>query len=612
MRWYWVLLAVCGVGMSLAGTARAEEVVLAKEGKTDYAIVVGKDAGPATKYAAEELRRFVEEMTGAKLEITGDDRAAREQEILLGDSARLRTVAKDLDLKGLGEEGYLIRTVGGRLVIAGNTGRGNLYGAYGLLEDHFGCQWFTPKISRIPHVEKLAVGALDEKKIPALEYREVMAFDLWEPDWMARNHVNTTKLLDARHGGAVKYVPEFYVHTFGKLLPAEKYFKTHPEYFSEVAGKRVADQLCPTNEEVIKLVTERVREAFRANPDAKVLSISQNDTESYCQCATCAALDAKEGTHAAQVLFLVNRVAENVAKEFPDRAVETLAYEWSRQPPKTMKPAKNVIIRLSTIKCSFGEPIDGWKQSGNRAFSRDLEKWASVCDRLWVWDYTTNFSYYVLPFPNQRVIDANLRYFVKNHVTGVVEQGNWQSKGAGMCGLTGYLAATFMWKPNADLAKVTTEYLEGVYGAAAPAIQKYLDLLAGEVEKEHIAMPIYGSRTPKYLTEEVLRAGDKLWDEAETAVAGNPELLKRVEEARLGHDYAYIEHWRFKPEGMVTYDGNPKNGKVTAIDDGYAAHIRRFLKVAKAAGIENIREGKPDFAEEETWLNSLLKGAPEK
>ena len=41
------------------------------------------------------------------------------------------------------------------------------------------------------------------------------------------------------------------------------------------------------------------------------------------------------------------------------------------------------------------------------AFRQDIADWAKLCDRLWVWDYVTCFSNYLLPFPDLRVLDDN-------------------------------------------------------------------------------------------------------------------------------------------------------------------------------------------------------------
>ena len=70
---------------------------------------------------------------------------------------------------------------------------------------------------------------------------------------------------------------------------------------------------------------------MQAQPEAFVFSVSQNDWDNYCECDKCQALAKPEDSQMAPVLQLVNRVAEAVEKEFPDKAVETLAYQWTRQ-----------------------------------------------------------------------------------------------------------------------------------------------------------------------------------------------------------------------------------------------------------------------------------------
>ena len=85
----------------------------------------------------------------------------------------------------MGTEGYRLRAVGPHLAIIGDAPRGVLYGVYGLLQDHLGCRWFTPAISRIPRQERLAIGPLDETRVPVLEYRDPFILDCFDGDWCA-------------------------------------------------------------------------------------------------------------------------------------------------------------------------------------------------------------------------------------------------------------------------------------------------------------------------------------------------------------------------------------------------------------------------------------------
>ena len=170
---------------------KAGALTLAQDGQSDFVIVVADDASPSTKYGAEELQRFLSEMTGVELPIRNDQDAMAAHEIILGDNAHLKNVQTTIDFDRLGSDGYVIRTVGPHLVIAGGALRGNMYGVYGLLEDHLGCRWFAPGVSRIPNRKRLAIGRIDDKQVPVLEYREPFTFDCFDGDWCARNRVNS-------------------------------------------------------------------------------------------------------------------------------------------------------------------------------------------------------------------------------------------------------------------------------------------------------------------------------------------------------------------------------------------------------------------------------------
>jgi hypothetical protein len=551
------LLMAIGICVGAGRYAPASQLVLAEGGKSAYRIVVADEASPSTKHGAEELQMFLQQMTGAKLPIVSDREPLGEHEIILGDSGHLKKLAVDVDLQALGPEGYVIRTVGNHLVIAGGALRGNIYGVYGLLEDHLGCRWFAPGVSRIPKHDRLAIGPIDERQVPVLEYREAFTYDCFDGDWCARNRLNSNSArLEAKHGGKVRFGSGFFVHTFNRLVPPDKYFDQHPEYFSLVNGKRLKEysQLCCTNEDVVRLCIEGIRAAMRAQPDAFVFSVSQNDWGNYCQCEKCQALAKKEDSQMAPVLQLVNRVAEAVEKEFPDKAVETLAYQWTRRPPKTIRPRPNVIVRLCSIECCFAHPLATCDSEANRRFCEDARAWANVAGRLWVWDYVTDFPNYLLPFPNQRVRNDNIRFFVSNHVTGIFEQDTYNTPHSELVELGGYLTAKFLWNPDYDEETAMSEFLAGYYGKACGPIRQYIDLLHNRPEQENIHVNIWAGPASPHLTNELLAAADKLWQQAEAQVADQPELLRRVQLSRLSVDYAILERARLEAQKKLPAD----------------------------------------------------------
>ena len=183
---------------------------ITRNGRSRYRIVIAKDASPSTWHGARELRLFLYKMTGAALPIVTDASPIIPFEIILGDNGHLRKLDCDIDFEKLGDEGYTIRSVGPFLVIAGGALRGNMYGVYGFLEDHLGCRWFAPGVSRIPKTTRLAVGPIDDRQMPALEYREPYVHDCFDADWCVRNRMNSSiARLDERHGGKIAFATHF-------------------------------------------------------------------------------------------------------------------------------------------------------------------------------------------------------------------------------------------------------------------------------------------------------------------------------------------------------------------------------------------------------------------
>ena len=63
-----------------------------------------------------------------------------------------------------------------------------------------------------------------------------------------------------------------FVHTFQTLVPPEKYFKDHPEYFSFLNVQRIPDgQICLSNPDVLKIVISELKNRMQDNARSKIL-----------------------------------------------------------------------------------------------------------------------------------------------------------------------------------------------------------------------------------------------------------------------------------------------------------------------------------------------------
>ena len=600
MHWNMMVMtiALCAGCVSLSASAAtpnaAENLLLADSGRSGYRIVLADDASPGTKWGAGELQRWLKEMTGAMLPIISDTQPAGEREIVLGNNKHLAALGAKINFAALGTEGYVLRTVGKHLIIAGGGARGTMYGVYGLLEDHLGCRWFMPQVSRIPKTDRLAIPPLDETRKPSFEYRSNFVRACWDGPWTARNRLNGDSQsghLTGKYGGGVKYGPGGRGHSSLHLVPPEMHFKNHPEYFVLRGGKRMPNEICWTSEGALKVAIAQVRADMKAHPEATVFAVSQMDGRDWsCECGKCVALAKAEGTKMGPVLTFVNRVADAVRDEYPQNAVITFAYHWTRTAPRTIKPRPNVIIFLCNLENCFLHPQAMCDYPANVDYVKQIKRWSAISSRLWVWNYETNFHHYLVPFPNYHTWAPNYRFFHGNSVTGLFTQDDYQNVNGELAGFGGYVRAKLLWDVNYDADTAMNEFLEGVYGKAGEPIREYIDMLVEKVTRENIHSGVYGMYPWPYLTEEIMGRADKLWDQAEAAVKDQPEVLQRVRIARLSPDYAIIEHQRRKAKVDKTRIDH-EHFLYATDNESLDRRIRRFLDLAPKAGIVTLREG---------------------
>jgi hypothetical protein len=579
------LLFAATVFLCVFAAGQVDALVIAEDGIAKAVIVVSPDSSEPEKHAAAELAEFLKQITGGKFEIAYGAGGGKSR-ILVGLKAA-KLAIPNFSSKGLGSDGIVIRTIGNDLILAGGQPRGTLYAVYTFLEDHLGCRWWSSKVSTIPKKRTLKVGKLNVRYVPPLEYRESFWFDAFDGDWAVRNKCNgNSERLDAKRGGKHSY--QGFVHTFFPLIPPAKYFKDHPEWFSEIDGKRKYEraQLCLTNEEMRKELVKNLKAKLRSNPAATIASVSQNDWHGNCQCSKCAAIDKEEGSPSGSLLRFVNAVAADIEDEFPNVAISTLAYQYTRKPPKHVKPRHNVIVRLCSIECSFSKALSDER---NKKFRDDIVGWSKVCNRLYIWDYTTNFRHYVMPHPNLRVLGPNVKFFVDNNVKGVFEQGAYQSYGSEMAELRAWVLAKLLWNPTLDGEKLIDEFIEGYYGESGPHIKAYLKITHDAVEASGDHLGCFSPHTAKFLSFETLSKGWENLKAAEEAAKDNPALHFRIQVAQLPVMYVFMMRWdEMREKAQAASADWPMTN---TIKETY----ERFLEVAKRKNITHLREGRQGF-----------------
>lgn len=571
------------------GPAASGGLTLVENGRSPHSIVMARDASPSERRAAQELRRFLEEMSGARLPIRSEDERPRGPWILVGRSRLLDRLGVRAPWDALGPEGFLLKTVGRHLVIAGGRQRGTMYGVYVFLEK-LGCRWFTAEVSRIPKSPTIRVPPLDEVHKPSFEYREPFFTEAFDRDWAARNRMNGHHLrLDESTGGKIQYYP--FVHSFYALLPPEKYFRDHPEYYSLIAGKRRAErgQLCLTNPDVLRLAVGQVLRWIEERPEATIFSVSQNDWTGWCECESCRRVEEEEGgAHSGPLLRFVNALAAEIEKKHPDKLIDTLAYWYTEEPPAQVRPRPNVRIRLCPIGACEAHPYE--RCDRNAYFMKRLKAWAKITDRLYVWHYNTNFAHYLMPFPNFDELIADIPMYHRHGVVGLFMQGAYAPGGGGeMAELRSYVMARLLWDVRADARKAMQEFLEAVYGRAAPRIAEYLELLHRQVrfppEGRGHHLWIFQHPGAPYLETDFLKRARQVLERAEQE-AENDAVRRRVRKVRLSIDYVEL----LRAMTFELRDGWYRLPPAARAD--LLERFPRFLDEVRGFGIQQLHEGR--------------------
>jgi hypothetical protein len=573
------------------------ELTLAANGTTNYVVVIPEKAMPPEKKAAQDLVQWLREMTGAAFSIRGDASAPIPTEISIGQTNRLVQAKLPDAGADLGDEGYTIAAKDKRLFLVGGRTRGPINAVYALLEEDLGCRWYVGSEARITKRPTLQFNPVLRKFVPVLRVREPDYWYASNPIWSLRNRTNgRCPTVPEDWGGNMSHSRSS-IHTYEFQVPPGKYFKDHPEYFALINGKRSSQQLCETNPDVIRIVTQAVLREIKGHPHAKFTPVARNDGRGYCTCPTCKRLTARNGSTAAPQLFLLNRIGEAIEKDYPDALLITTAYLDTVDPPTDMRPRKNVAIWLCNDLHSWKYPFTCFADDNHarsKRYRNAVVGWTKICDQVYIWDYFVNFSHYLAPMPNMHVLKPSVDFYVAHHVKGIMFQGVREDPGE-RSAMRCWVIAKLLWDPSRDVSALTEDYVRGYFEDAAEPILEYYRLLeearvhnmatlaepAADKHKKDVDGSIlddggirFCMETP-FLSQRFLNQASTLFDKAES-LAESEQIRHRVDIERLPVIYVKLR------QGPALW------GK------SYAKLLDQFEAVARREHITHLREGNPD------------------
>lgn len=372
-------------------------------------------------------------------------------------------------------------------------------------------------------------------------------------------HVRLTE----EHGGGMSFagIP---AHSLTCDYLLKPFVETHPEYFCLIDGKRVIDrfsQVCFSADGVVDAITEQVFELLKKYPNATYVSVSQADSDHYCQCDEC---KKKYEKYSKTELFLqiVNHVADAVRQEYPNVLVHTFAYNKTCEPPKLVKPRDNVVIQYCIGSCKNHQFFDT-KCPVNKTARKDFEKITNDYRNVIIWDYPNCFKYQMFYRPDVSKFRRDVRYFANHHVNGMFFE-YVHRLGDGSCvfaELKTYLLAKLMWNPFVSKNTYNCwvkEFMHGYYGNAGKYLLQYINLYEKSIntklhfnydlcteangfdgKKTNVVFDLFDDKT----NSKFFAKAYDLWNKAKKSVDG-------VEWERVDKDFLQLLYL----DGIVNFD----------------------------------------------------------
>lgn|GEM_PF-3095887 len=490
-------------------TTLAADPALVRQGKPAGEMVLHSDATYLERFAANDFRHWVEQMTGVKLKLVSTPSAEDNTKLYIG-HVLAQSFTDDLArLKG--NDGFAIRRKGKDVYVFGSQPRGTAYGLWSLLERNTDIIFARPNLeigTIYGKHDNLLLTQVDVIDIPVIPYR---GYGAGHPphqateEWRLRMRNNNVgrNLRDPQWGMVVR-------HTTDISKPLWDQYDQHPDYFAlnPITRKRPKPfyfhgSICVSYPGIAKIWAKAAIEELRAfekrtGQKVEIFDITPGDNWDCCHCDKCLApiklpdgteLVAKSPDPAKDSLFrstqffnFLHEAMDDLVRELPDVKIRVLAYIYLAEPPAVEVDPRILIYLAAYPTNSMRFPLLDPNQPAQ--WRNRFEGWLKKTQNLGTYEY-----FYPKLIPQAYYIAANLRAMTENrpthNITGYAETSN-DYRGAGGIGealnwdvgaMNLWVISRLLWNPNQDVDELYRDYIQRTYREAAPLMQEHFDLL---------------------------------------------------------------------------------------------------------------------------------------
>ena len=485
------------------------DYTLAKDGKTDYSIVIGTDADKHEKFAAEELQNLFKEATGATMPIKTEDQVSYSEDakvISIGDNSFQKASGVTADYSEFKSSGNRVVTKGSNVILTGAYGRGSMYAVYDFLNVMFDYEYYEEFAYTIKKVDEATLPELNMKNIPDFDtitfgdrsHYENLGGSVYNA-WRQRIYFDEG---DAALEG----------HVADVLIPFDTYYKDHKDWFSDAGAHW---QLCYSNQELLLEYVERCKTYLAAKPESTLLSMCDRDYNTWCACQNCKDLMASYNLYdevtgellmaapngITGILFksaAADMLDAWLAEEYPGRHVTYYAHAYFQQrtPPVYVSPSDKL------IPLTNGEPDDPLKKvnpnlqwqvaaieanrnlswEDNKSQGMELRRWSVISPNIIVYDYPQDARNVLCPYDGIHTHADNMRFANALGHTSYKYQGNFNTQSGGFYDLRKYVVSKLAWDLSLDPNKLAEDYLRVTCGPAYEYMSEFY-----KIQRTHMA-----------------------------------------------------------------------------------------------------------------------------
>ncbi len=450
-----------------------------------------------------ELYQWMFRLTGGtQVPVLAKPSNKQNTKVFIGTEYAQTDFAADIEaLKG--SDGSAIRTKGNNIYLFGATGKGTLNAVYAFLEGNTDIIWPHPSqtfeaiYSQSPNLDIQWGDYLH--RTPARYWGWMGKTTGPQFDYQVRNRANYLGLrstLDFKYWGL--YMEEGGGHNLHSWIPFAL-FKTNPEYWAQIDGKRQApnaykNQICLANPQGRKIFMENLRAAIEKSPQAReanCYNLKIEDNWGVCQCEECTRpIRLPDGTilkpddiafRSTQFFMFLNSVANYLHNRgLPRMQIGTYVYFYTVPVPKVpvtqfLRPYFCDYVRKDH-KMPIYAPM-------NALWWRIVNEWTAINDSVVIREYTGLYVNFrpladVAAYDIKALLDAGVKEFTSESLGEDSSESPTPSvQGMHAAAMEFWVITRLYWDPTADVQQLRKYYIRRSFREAAPHIEKFYGVL---------------------------------------------------------------------------------------------------------------------------------------